>query len=302
MISFGHDITEAKAEQWKSHRRVSSLPKNLHLSYSHSGPQVEKENLYQLTPFTLEYVKSECPLVATLVSLVCTDELDEIEINDDYFSESLRSRSSSEMSLVDIRSYRYQKLTDDYPILKRHILNYVIPLAGAEDPDILNSGDPLLKFITSNISDKVKACMLNLHDNSQFQDVLMKLLNELLTRCKWTQVIGVLDSIPNAIFHHQADLCALHDFVIVCFINEKLQQTTVLRKVDADEVVKYASRLLSVDTKFHTLLSVYKRLPLDHNLHLFEMCCFEEMSEEMLAVIRQKLEEMKMYYKVRVKM
>ncbi|KAL5009258.1 hypothetical protein ScPMuIL_014839 [Solemya velum] len=73
---------------------------------------------YHLTPVTLEYIKSDSPLAATLVSLVCSDELDNIEehMSDDYFSEDLhRKRAASDISILDIRSYRYQKLTEDYP-------------------------------------------------------------------------------------------------------------------------------------------------------------------------------------------
>ncbi|KAK3093553.1 hypothetical protein FSP39_017239 [Pinctada imbricata] len=300
MITFGYDQAGQKSGLKKAHRRVTSLPKNLHLSSSHSSTQEENETLYQLTPFTLEYVKTESPLVATLVSLVCTDELDEIEehLTDDYFSDSIRSRSSSEMSLVDIRSYRYQKLTDDYPVLKQHIVTYVIPIAGAEDPEILKSGDLLLKFITSNISEKVKACMLNLHDSQQFQNVLMRMLNDLLNQKKWTQIIDVLESLPNVVLAAQAELCVLHDFVIMCFIHEKIKKTPLLSKRVSEQVLKYLQRILSKDIKFHSLLLCHRHLLLEQNLTLFEICCFDSMSEEMLSIIRKKLAEMKMYYRI----
>jgi hypothetical protein len=64
---------------------------------------------------------------------------------------------------ITTSSYLYQKLTDSYPTLKQHILNYIIPIAGSQDEDIIRSGDPVLKLITSAISDKLKACMLSVH-------------------------------------------------------------------------------------------------------------------------------------------
>ena len=100
-----------------THRRISSLPKNFECSTDsflqscESGFVVEKP-AYQLTPVTLDYVKNDSSLVATLVSLVCADELDDIDqqLEDDHFlseSEKSRSISLSDISLVDIRSYRY---------------------------------------------------------------------------------------------------------------------------------------------------------------------------------------------------
>ena len=134
--------------------------------------------VYNLTPVTLEYVKQDSLLVATMVSLVCADNLDNIEqqFTDDHFqltesnstsaSQSLslsRSysanlplpHSSSDISLVDIRSYRYHRLTDDYPIMMRHLLHYILPLASANNPQLLEGRDPILKFVTNDIDDQV---------------------------------------------------------------------------------------------------------------------------------------------------
>jgi len=223
-IPLDFSMLKENSQKTKTHRRITSLPKNLsisgssELSKSISSSVKSIPESYQLTPATLDYIKSECPLVATLVSLICSDELDDISehFEEDYFTntDGMRSRTSSEMSLVDIRSYRYQKLTEDYPTLKRHLLNYVIPIAGGEDASILKGHDPLLKLITSSFSQKVKACMLNLHNNWQFQTVVTSILNELLLDRKWSELRFVSDSLPVTAFRSYQEFTSLHDFTL----------------------------------------------------------------------------------------
>jgi hypothetical protein len=115
---------------------------------------------FQLTPVTLDYVRETSGLVATLLTLLCADELDdevERQMTDDHFSISLsQHRTASDISVVDIRSYRYHRLVDDYPVLQRHLVLYIIPLAGADNPEISHSAEPILKFVTNTIDEDVK--------------------------------------------------------------------------------------------------------------------------------------------------
>ena len=41
-----------------------------------------------------------------------------------------------------------------YP--QRHLLQYILPLAGADNPELLNCREPILKFVTNDIADQVK--------------------------------------------------------------------------------------------------------------------------------------------------
>lgn len=285
----------------KTHRRVASLPKNLALSFEHSvGSEKETPVKYQLTPQTLEYIKDESPLVATLVSLVCMDELDDIEehLNVDHFTGSLRSRSSSEMSLVDIKSYRYQKLTRDYPKLKGHILHYVIPIAGAEDPEIMGSADPILKFISNNILDRVKVCMLNLHTSKEFHSVLTKLLNDLTKQGKWSNVISLLEGIPIMVTRQQPDLCVLHDFSLTCCITSIVRGSTALTKIQTKKIIYYLHRFLDKEMFVHLLLSVYKNLPLDECCELFDMAYYVQTHISLHSAVIAKIQELKMFLRV----
>ena len=285
----------------KTHRRVTSLPKNLDLSFEHSGGSKKEDSVrYQLTPQTLEYIKDESPLVATLVSLVCMDELDDIEehLNVDYFTGSLRSRSSSEMSLVDIKSYRYQKLTRDYPILKGHILSFVIPVAGAEDPEILGSADPILKFISNNISDRVKVCMLNLHTSKEYQSVFMKFLEDLMKEGKWWNVISLLESIPIMVARQQPDLCVLHDFALTCCVTDLVKETKPLVRTQVNKLVCSLYKFLDKEFFIHLLLSVYKKLPLEECCELFDLAYYIQPHESLSIAVKDKILELKMFLRV----
>lgn len=94
----------------KIYRRVIFFLKNMDLLFEYSGENKKDSFMkYQLIFVILEYIKDESFLVVILVSLVCMDELDDIEeyLNVDYFIGSFRSRFLLEMSLVDIKSYRY---------------------------------------------------------------------------------------------------------------------------------------------------------------------------------------------------
>lgn len=285
----------------KTHRRVASLPKNIDLSFEHSGENKKNSSMkYQLTPLTLEYIKDESPLVATLVSLVCMDELDDIEehLNVDYFTGSLRSRSSSEMSLVDIKSYRYQKLTRDYPILKGHILSFVIPVAGAEDPEILGSADPILKFISNNISDRVKVCMLNLHTSKEYQVTLMKLLGDLTREGKWWNVVSLLESIPIMVTRQHPDLCVLHDFALTCCVTGLIRETQSLTRSQIEKTVSCLHKFLDKELFVHLLMSVYKKLPLEESCELFDLAYYTHSHGSLHSAVSTKIKELQMFLRV----
>lgn len=175
------DMNRQKARA-QAYRLLSSVDRSGH------GWSLELPS-YNLTPVTLEYVKQDSLLVATMVSLVCSDNLDNIEQHfaDDHFNMSesapvsgslgrlysgsrLRSQHS-DISLVDIRSYRYHRLTDDYPILQQHLLHYILPLAGADNPELLTSAEPILKFVTNDIDNQVIACIQSIREkNDQMTD------------------------------------------------------------------------------------------------------------------------------------
>lgn len=279
---------------------------------------------YNLTPNTLEYIKSDCPLVATLVSLMCSDDMEE-NLIDDAFEESHfnasgsyssfessqqsllqvsfnRSRTSSSMSTLDLKSYRYEKLTNEYPALKRHLLNYIVPLAATEDPDILKGDDPILKLLTHDIVEMFKSNMLSLHESLGFRVLLTGLLNELFNLRKWKEVLQVIDCIPITVFRNQPSLCNLHDFVVCCFIHKQCsigEDKGTLSKEKSEEVTILLNRILSGDGQAREILTVHHKLQIDHNIDLFRLCLGRnDISESLKEAVQQKFRQIKVFHRV----
>ncbi|ESP02327.1 hypothetical protein LOTGIDRAFT_238051 [Lottia gigantea] len=252
---------------------------------------------YLLTPTTLDYIKNDSLLVATMVSLVCADELDEIDTHftDNYFrQESVpRDRTMSDISLVDIRSYRYQRLTDDFPILQRHLLNYILPLAGADNPDMSNSGDPILKFVTNDIDEKVKLCMFSLHDSVQFQDVVNELILRFIQNENYLSVLAVLQSIPEILMKEKVDWKILHDFSLVNLVSQKCQRPNCDNKV-----INLLRYFYSKSTQVRTILSVCNNLPVETGIDLLELCLSYELSSELVPLVEKQLKILHVYAKI----
>lgn len=274
---------------------------------------------YSLTPNTLEYIKSDCPLVATLVSLMCSDNIDETlddAFDDSHFEASgslsslesslqvnlKRSRAASSMSALDIRSYRYEKLTNEYPALKRHVLNYIVPMAATEDPDIEKGSDPILKLLTSDIVERFKGNMLSLHESKNFRALITEIIGVQFEKRKWMEIVKVIDSVPVTLERKQAALCSLHDFVVCCAINDicsKGESTKMLKKEDSQLVSSLVHRLVSPECQARQLLCVHRRLQIEHNLDLFDMVLSQPhdcaSQKDVLEMVSKRL---KVYYRV----
>ncbi|KAH9515330.1 hypothetical protein Btru_014177, partial [Bulinus truncatus] len=284
-FSFTFDIHHVKIGQSDPVKpkkpRASTYP--FTNSYEKSGQSWSlKLPMYNLTPVTLEYVKQDSLLVATMVSLVCADNLDNIEqqFTDDHFNQPepslagpyherlLRSqRSSSDISLVDIRSYRYQRLTDDYPILQRHLLHYILPLAGAVNSELLDCREPILKFVTNDIGDQVKLCMFSLPNSVQFQCVIQDMANQLLIAKKWTETLNILRSLPSSVFDDHIHLQILHDFVLSCWAINQSKKPNQLSQI-VDGLRTYYNPCMQA----RTILTICDVLPINVSQDLLEMC------------------------------
>ncbi|KAK6181134.1 hypothetical protein SNE40_009062 [Patella caerulea] len=275
---------------------VSRMESSIESLLERSGSYIENPS-YLLTPTTLDYIKSDSLLVATMVSLVCADELDEIDqhFNDDYFRQESfpKNRTMSDISLVDIRSYRYQRLTDDFPVLQRHLLNYILPLAGADNPDISNSGDPILKFVTNDIDEKVKLCMFSLHNSVQFQDVVIEMILRFLQTDNYYSILTILRSIPEIVMIQKREWQILHDYVISCLAMKYCQSS------DCDpKVIRLLRYFYCVNTQVRTILKVCNNLPLDMAIDLLELCLSQDISCELIPVVRNQLQVLTVYSKI----
>ena len=295
----------------------SSLNSSLTSQKSDPGETTlhSKELTYNMTPNTLDYIKADCPLVATLVSLVCSDDFDDVcieeDLNEGHFGslsvsdpDSIlnRSRSPSAMSVVDIKSYRYEKLTYEYPFFKRHLLNYFVPLAATEDHDILKGDDPILKLLISDMMERFKSSILSLHESCEFRDLLSGLLNELFLLRKWTEILNIIHSIPVTIVCHNANLLSLHDFVLCCSIHKKCNIVNeCLTGTKSNDVTTLIHGILCSNTQARVILTVYKKLLIDNNIELFEMCLNQkDLNDSLREAVEQKFQEIKVFYRVSI--
>ncbi|XP_059142669.1 zinc finger FYVE domain-containing protein 26-like, partial [Physella acuta] len=241
------------------------------VSGASQGVSSQQEPEYNLSPITLEYVKQNSLLLATLVSLVCSDQLDNIEqhLTDDHFSSSdlLRPhRSSSDMSLVDMRSYRYHRLTSDYPLLQRHLLHCILPLAACDNPQLVDSSEPILKFVTNDINDQVKLCMFSLPDSLQFVRVIQATANRLVLEHKWQELFTILSCLPRSLVQGHRQLQTLHDYVLASWAVSQL-----LQPVPAADVGDQLRQFSHPSCQARTVLSLIDQLPLDQSLDLLEL-------------------------------
>lgn len=269
----------------------------------------------QLTPVTLDYVRETSGLVATLLTLLCSDELDDIEtqFTDNYFQANSplpRHRASSDISVVDIRSYRYHRLVDDFPILQRHLLTYIIPLAGADNPEISHSGEPILKFVTNIIDEDVKMCLFSLHDSFQFLDVLHKMVCRLMAKRQWQALVPVLRSIPEVVISTYPHLQLLHDFIISCWVKEfsaalpkaKSSVAFGISKLNSsarDVNLLYQLRgMYCLDAQARVVVSVCEGLPVDWGLDLLELCLSQSIQPGLHAAVKAKHHYLSVYHQV----
>lgn len=261
---------------------------------------------YQLTPVTLDYVRETSGLVATLLTLLCSDELDDNETHfiDDHFpSSSLpRHRASSDISVVDIRSYRYHRLVDDFPILQRHLLTYIVPLAGADNPEISGSRDPVLKFVTNVIDEDVKVCLFSLHNSLQFLDMLHTMTSRLMGKRHWQGLIPVLRSIPEVVMDTYSHLQLLHDFVVSCWAKEFTATLPRAKppKGGSREVnlLHQLRRMYCPNTQARVVIAVCDRLPVDWGLDLLGLCLSQPIHSQLRKAVQAKHHHLSIYHKI----
>ncbi|XP_076441937.1 uncharacterized protein LOC143280973 isoform X2 [Babylonia areolata] len=265
---------------------------------------------YQLTPVTLDYVRETSGLVATLLTLLCSDELDDNETHftEDHFPATSipRHRASSDISVVDIRSYRYHCLVDDFPILQRHLLTYIVPLAGADNPEISRSGDPVLKFVTNVIDEDVKVCMFSLHDSLQFLDMLHTMTSRLMAKRYWQRLIPVLRSIPEVVMETYPHLQLLHDFVVSCWAKEFTSSLppAVSRPSKGGSpgsevsLLHQLRRMYCPNTQARLVMAVCDRLPVDWGLDLLQLCLSQPIQPQLRSAVQAKLHHLTVYHKI----
>ena len=288
-------------------QRSRSLPLGLESSSGDftlqrlNSTENESETNYNLTPLTLEYLKQSSALVATLVSMVCSDEMDDIEhaLTEDHFTRSADlggEMTESSNSTMDIRSYRYERLVLDFPVLRNYIVQHVLPLVGAQNPQTARNGDSLLKLTSQSIDRKIRACMLAMYDNTHFQRLLHGFFRDLALERNWATILDLLQCIPQHLLVQDADLLNLKDFILCC--------ASTYRPSDCSDEMeetnwRYLHQIHNKDTQARGVLGSLKHWSVDVCVDLLELCSSSHLLNNDLAeAIKVKLEIMKIYQKV----
>ncbi|XP_064623470.1 zinc finger FYVE domain-containing protein 26-like isoform X2 [Lineus longissimus] len=301
----------------QQHRRGSSLPIDLEGCKSEYLPNVNTQvpKVYNLRAVTLDYMKARCTLVSTLLSLICSDEIDDIEENFDdiwFDSSSLekssekssgtpppvpRKRTGSDISLVDVRSYRYQKLSQNFPILSHHVQENVIPLAGALQEDIANHGDPILKLLSMSIRGDIRECMLMMSSSPQFCRDVNNILNELVQNKKWLTISHVLTSLPEFTLSRNPEWTTLRDFSLCCCTKEG----TPVNNSPQSRMMswRFLQQISDPDTQVRAVLGTLKMWSVTICLELLGMCqSLQNIEARLKRAVEIQLEAMKLYQKI----
>ncbi|CAH1802978.1 unnamed protein product, partial [Owenia fusiformis] len=297
---------------------ISTGSRSSRVSFQRQMTQLVKAK-YNLNVPALEYIKNSSSLVATIVGLVCSDEIDDIDYEMDkrHFidssdatshtglspmakslhnkipgSGSFHSTSSqdSDISIVDIRSYRYQKLTDDFPVLKRHLEAYVIPLVGGTHPDILTTSDKVLRLTSCALDEDTRACMLLLHDTDHFRTVVHDTLDQLVEEKQWKVMLEIIDSIPAASTSHHTDLIILRDYILSHLCNQHSNPSY------SESDWKYAMWIQNPTMQARVVLGGLRQWSVETCIELLKMCTQQMGLEEPLKdAVQSQLDKMNVY-------
>ena len=188
---------------------------------------------------------------------------------------------------------RYQRLTEDFPILQRHLLNYIVPLAAVDKPELLAGDEPILKFVTNEIDDTVKVCMLSLHDSIQFQDVITTTIKHACTSNNWLAILRLFNCIPEVTMSNNTDWQIIHDLVLACWADGESRSNPDSAALPAGLKAFYCR-----DTQARTALAVCDRIPEHHGIDVIEACLIHSLSGNLKETLEVKLKYLRIYSQV----
>ncbi|CAD5119010.1 DgyrCDS7665 [Dimorphilus gyrociliatus] len=189
-IKFTFDVCQNKS----SERRWSSLPNINENSWEGSTGEPSTSPKYALTPPILEYLKQSSSVVPTLVSLLCSDDLDDIQydMDESYFG----NVSSEELGRNedDLRRYRYRTLIGEFDILERFLLVHSAPLI-VHTLSNDQSSDVIQCITRMNMTENVRKSFLSSNLSNDYIEVVDYVLNNALRKEKYAQVVRIIDEL-----------------------------------------------------------------------------------------------------------
>ena len=291
-----------------SHKRQGSLPVNITITppeNSTGTPQRRKPSMLQrrmtfnLTPVTLDYLKVKFQLVATLMSIICSDEMDDIEyqMEEDYFEDpedqDFYQKASTESGQLDIRSYRYRSIKENYPVLGSHLLDHVIPLLEAKDPEFGKSPDIILKAMTSSLDLDTRSCVLSLPQSNTYQQTLKEIFISLWHSEKYVDILNLMNHIPAENMLHTCDWLKLKDHVAFQYV------TSDSYNIDLYDMKKYLLDISDPVTQANAIFGSLVKLDVDLCLYLLKYSVRRpDVTGPLKEAIKEKLAKVETYQRV----
>lgn len=279
-------------------RRRSSLPPRIQSTCESSDKDHSKavyttqvsqvDQSFSLTDVTLDYLTDKSELVAVLAALV-TKETDEERTPGD-----VSDTTTGSVVQEQIRNFRFNKMSADFPELYEHIKLQVLPLETCKNPELEKSDEMLKATLVSALSESFRTCLLSSPEHYRYYSMLQGVLKYLLEQRRWSLLIDVLNNIPGSAVETHQELLPLKDFVLCC-----LAQSVEGGAFDTSEGWRYLLQISDPMTKTRAVLGSLKLWSVDVCLQLLNDCVELGISDNILRkAVQVKTEEINVYQKV----
>lgn len=295
-----------------SHRRSSSLPWTPSEFSAVAAPtpphyQTEKksEPLFHLTPASLSYLISRSEFIATLASLV--GNVDLINLQKDLGETSGGDSDGTNLSPTEasdrtsIGSYRYEKLSCEFPHIWRHILKQIVPL---ESFDVLNDQaltpeEQLKKFCNKEHSNQIRKAIMGAPQDNHLHDALLSVVYVLILQRDWLSIARLFQNVPESLLVLHPDLTDLSDFACSC-VAHTCGVSMDVTDMDSNDLWRHLLLIKDPNTRSRGALGMIQCWPVNVAIELLMACYHDNRpGDEMLKkAVGTKLNHLQVYQMV----
>lgn len=203
--------------------KVPSLTNTNENSWDSLSKEQQSSSKYALTPPILEYLKQSSSVVPTLVSLLCSDDLDDIQydMDESYFGNT----ASEELSRNDddLRRYRYRTLIGEFDILERYLLVHSAPIlihtiSNEQNPDIIQC------ITRMNMTENVRKSFLSSNMSKDYIEVVDHVLNYAIRKGKYSHAVKIIEELSTLLMKRRLHYNTIKDACLI-FQLDKLNET-----------------------------------------------------------------------------
>ena len=209
-------------------------------------------------------------------------------------------RMGTELTLAE---YRYRQQVQRFPHIWRHILNQVVPLESARDPDLLAlSSEQLLSTLCHReLGSDSRTAVLVSPSDSHLHSAALTLVKILMLQRDWLTLVRLLQGLPELLLHTYPDLRQLHDFACCC-VSFTSGELLDISDTDSNDLWRHLLLVRDVTTRSRTVLSMVQFWSADVAVELLEVCYHGERpaDEMLLSAIEKRLGETKLYKRVSI--